>query len=161
MTVFDPRDYRDALGRFATGVTVVTTRDADGQPVGVTANSYNSVSLDPPLILWSLAKSAGSMAAFEQAERFAVHILSHEQEAIAKRFAARGLDKFADLDFDLHETGVPILADCSARLLCETVHRYEGGDHKIFVGRVYSFEKQDHPPLLFHLGRFARVHHPA
>lgn len=157
----DPKDLRDALGRFATGVTVVTTHDALGRPVGVTANSFSSVSLDPPLILWSLAKSSGSMDAFMAAERFAVHILSHEQEAIAMRFASRGSEKFADLAFETHESGPPILAECSARLLCETVHRYEGGDHVIFVARVHHFEKDDHPPLLFHLGRFARVHHPA
>lgn len=161
MTGFDHHTFRDALGRFPTGVTVVTAIDSQGWPVGVTANSYNSVSLDPPLVLWSLARSSGSMPAFMAAETFAIHVLSDAQEALALRFATRGNDKFLGLDYAMHEDGAPLLDGCSARFLCETTYRYEGGDHVIFVGRVRAFEHGDRPPLLFHGGRFARMHQPA
>lgn len=155
--MFDPREFRDALGRFATGVTIVTTTDADGRPVGVTANSYNSVSLDPPLVLWSLAKTARSMEAFQNAKAFAIHILGREQQDLASRFASRGEDKFAGLALTTGAGGVPVLPDCAAHFECETTYAYEGGDHVIFVGRVVSFEKRDKAPLLFHQGRFSRM----
>lgn len=156
---FDPRAFRDALGCFATGVTVVTTLDSQGWPIGVTANSYNSVSLDPPLVLWSLARSSGAMPAFLQSASFAIHVLSEAQEALALRFAARGSDKFLGLEYRMDGNGTPLLDDCAARFACETAHRYEGGDHMIFVGRVLDFTRGDHKPLLFHHGRFARIHH--
>lgn len=155
--MFDARDFRDALGRFATGVTIVTTCDPEGQPVGVTANSYNSVSLDPPLVLWSLAKSARSMEAFQQARGFAIHILGSEQQELASRFASRGEDKFAGLGVGKGAVDVPLLPDCAAHFECETCYQYEGGDHVIFVGRVVAFEKSDRAPLLFHQGKFTRV----
>ncbi|MCW3838337.1 flavin reductase family protein [Sphingomonas canadensis] len=157
MTSFDTREFRDALGRFATGVTIVTTVDAQGRRYGVTANSYNSVSLDPPLILWSLARSSGSFAAFEGARAFAVHVLGHDQQDLATRFAARGQDKFAGLDVIAGHGGVPLLTGCAAHFECETAERFEGGDHLIFLGRVVRFEQCDSDPLIFHSGRFARV----
>lgn len=153
MAHFDPRTYRDALGQFATGVTIVTTRDADGNAVGVTANSFNSVSLDPLLVLWSLARSARSMAAFEQSGQFAVHILASDQDALSNRFASRLEDKFAGLD--VGEAGPPRIEGCSARLVCNTRHMYEGGDHVIMVGEVVDYESDGKPPLLFHSGTYA------
>lgn len=153
MAHFDPKTFRNALGQFATGVTIVTTRDASGNPVGVTANSFNSVSLDPPLVLWSLAKSARSMAAFEQAGHFAVHILASDQDHLSNLFASRVEDKFSGLD--VGTDGPPHIAGCSARLVCQTRHMYEGGDHVIMVGEVMDYESEGKPPLLFHGGGYA------
>lgn len=153
----DPRQFRDALGAFATGVTIITTRDAAGQPIGVTANSYNSVSLDPPLILWSLARTSRSFDAFMQAESFAVHVLCEAQEDLAMRFASRGEDKFAGLAVDNEHGGAPLLPGCSTRLECTTHARHDGGDHVIFVGEVKRFDSIRQEPLLFHHGRFARL----
>ncbi len=151
----DSRAFRDALGSFATGVTIVTARDAEGCDVGLTASSFNSVSLDPPMILWSLARSSQSMAAFRGAGHFAVHILAADQEALSNRFAKSGTDKFADIALERGTEGLALLTGCSARFECRTAYQYEGGDHIIFVGEVIGFEKQDRAPLLFHGGRYA------
>lgn len=153
MAHFDPKTYRSALGQFATGVTIVTTRDASGNAVGVTANSFNSVSLDPPLVLWSLARTARSMAAFEQSGGFAVHVLASDQDDLANRFASRTDDKFAGLD--VGSEGLPRIDGCSARLVCTTRHMYEGGDHVIMVGEVMDYESEGKAPLLFHGGGYA------
>ena len=149
------RDFRGALGQFATGVTVITTIDNDDQPVGVTASSFNSVSLDPPLVLWSLAKTARSMLAFERSGFFCVHVLGASQEALSARFATPGSDKFADQEWSSGHGGVPLLPNCAARFQCKTTHKYEGGDHVIFVGEVLDFEKSEEPPLVFHGGQYA------
>lgn len=154
---FDPKEFRDALGRFATGVTIVTAKSAEGRLVGVTANSYNSVSIDPPLILWSLSKTAGSMDCFMETEAFTVHILGEDQGDLAMRFASRGDNKYDGLDFELDSAGTPLLSGCASRLQCKTVHRYEGGDHMIFVGKVTSFDQCDKAPLIFHQGKFKQV----
>ncbi len=153
MADFDPHSFRDALGQFATGVTIVTARAADGHPVGVTANSFNSVSMDPPLVLWSLARSSRSMKVFEQAETFAVHILASDQDALSNRFASRDIDKFAGIDHGVE--GAPLLEDCTARFMCRTRNQYDGGDHVIFVGEVIDYDHADKPPLLFHGGDYA------
>ena len=147
--------FRNALGAFATGVTIVTTRDPEGRDIGLTANSFNSVSLEPPMVLWSLAKSARSLPAFVAATHFAVHVLAADQEALSLRFAARGVDKFTDLELDRGPEQVPLLRGCSARFQCRTAFRYEGGDHMIFVGAVEAFDHTDRPPLVFHGGRYA------
>lgn len=159
MTRFDPRSYRDALGQFATGVTIVTTRGPDGVPVGVTANSFNSVSLDPPLVLWSLSKNSRSMAAFEASDHFAVHILAADQDALSNRFASRAEDKFEGMA--VNADGPPLIEGCTARLICATRHRYEGGDHVIMVGEVLEYESEAKPPLLFHEGGYADKIHRA
>lgn len=151
----DARQFRSALGAFATGVTIVTSRDAAGHDVGLTANSFNSVSLDPPMVLWSLAKSARTLPAFLAATHFAVHVLAADQEELSLRFAARGAEKFAGLDLERGAAGVPLLRGCSARFQCRTAFRHEGGDHVIFVGAVESFDHSDRPPLVFHGGRYA------
>lgn len=151
----DSVEFRKALGSFVTGVTIVTTRAADGTDVGLTANSFNSVSLDPPMVLWSLAKTAASRAAFTQADCFAVHILAVDQEALSNRFAKRSENKFEGVELERGEGGLPLLRDCTARFECRTVHRYEGGDHIIFVGEVRSFVHSERRPLAFHSGRYA------
>jgi 3-hydroxy-9,10-secoandrosta-1,3,5(10)-triene-9,17-dione monooxygenase reductase component len=149
------RRYRSALGAFATGVTIVTTRDEQARDIGLTANSFNSVSLDPPMVLWSLAKSARSLPAFLAASHFAVHVLAADQEELSLRFATRGSEKFAGLDIERGASQVPLLRGCSARFQCRTAFRHEGGDHVIFVGAVEAFDHSDRPPLVFHGGRYA------
>ena len=151
----DPIAFRGALGSFATGVTIVTTRDAAGLDCGLTANSFNSVSLDPPMVLWSLARSSLSMDAFRNGEYFAVHILAADQETLSNGFARRGADKFAGLETERGAGDVPLLRGCAARFQCRTAYQYEGGDHVIFVGEVIAFDHDDRAPLLFHGGRYA------
>jgi 3-hydroxy-9,10-secoandrosta-1,3,5(10)-triene-9,17-dione monooxygenase reductase component len=151
----DTTTYRKALGSFTTGVTVVTTRASDGRDVGLTANSFNSVSLDPPMVLWSLAKSSGSLGAFRESGAFAVHVLSADQEALSRRFAQRGADRFKDLEIVRGTGGVPLLNGCAARFQCRTAFQYEGGDHVILVGEVVTFDSSELPPLVFHGGNYA------
>jgi 3-hydroxy-9,10-secoandrosta-1,3,5(10)-triene-9,17-dione monooxygenase reductase component len=156
MAHFDPTELRKVLGTFATGVTVITARAPDGTPIGLTANSFNSVSLDPPMVLWSLAKSALSRAAFEKASQWAVHILAADQEELANRFATRGTDKFAGLALDHAASNqAPLLHGCAARLQCRTSFMYEGGDHIIFVGEVLAVDHTENTPLVFHAGAYA------
>jgi 3-hydroxy-9,10-secoandrosta-1,3,5(10)-triene-9,17-dione monooxygenase reductase component len=152
---FDPKDFRQALGRFATGVTIVTTRAPDGTPVGMTANSFNSVSMDPPMVLWSLAKNARSLGAFAQAQQWNVHILSNEQEALSNRFARAGEDKFGGVVLDTGIGDAPLIPGCSARFQCRTAFQYEGGDHIIFVGEVIEYDRSERAPLVFVTGGYA------
>jgi 3-hydroxy-9,10-secoandrosta-1,3,5(10)-triene-9,17-dione monooxygenase reductase component len=151
----DPKEFRTALGSFTTGVTVITARAGDGTAVGLTANSFNSVSLDPPMVLWSLSKKAQSLPAFTTTRHWAVHVLAADQESLSDRFARRGEDKFAGLALESGHEGVPLLKGCSARFQCKTSFQYEGGDHIIFVGEVVAFDRCEHPPLAFHAGRYA------
>ena len=151
---FDSYEFRKTLGTFATGVTIVTTRAADGTAVGLTVNSFNSVSLDPPLVLWSLAKKSGSLPVFETADYWAVHVLSVGQEELAIRFARNGEDKFSGLTIQDGPEKMPLLTGCAARLQCKTSFRYEGGDHIILVGEVVHFERSNLPPLVFHGGKY-------
>ena len=152
---FDPRQFRNALGQFATGVTVVTAPDGEGGYVGVTASSFNSVSVDPPLILWSIDNGSRSRQAFEQAEYFAVNILAADQVDLSKHFAGQRDDKFVDVEFKLDDNGVPMLRGCSAWFHCRTRHLYAGGDHTIIVGEVVHFDSRSRDGLLFHQGRYA------
>lgn len=152
----DTHAYRQALGAFTTGVTIVTTSDTEGMDVGVTANSFNSVSLSPRLVLWSLGRSSGKMAAFQSARHFAVHVLATDQEHLAKTFAQRGVDRFAGLQTRRGPDGIPLFDGCAARFECRTTFQYDGGDHLIFVGEVLSFEHWDREPLVFTRGRFAK-----
>lgn len=154
---FEAGEFRKALGSFTTGVTVVTTRGTENNDIGLTANSFNSVSLEPPMILWSLAKNALSMPQFRAAEYFAVHILSEDQEAISGQFAKRGVDKFAGVDIERGPAGIPLLKHCAARFVCKTAHQYEGGDHIIFVGEVLEFTHWERLPLLFHGGQYSQL----
>jgi flavin reductase (DIM6/NTAB) family NADH-FMN oxidoreductase RutF len=152
---FSTNDFRAALGMFATGVTIVTARDANGAPVGLTANSFNSVSLEPPLVLWSLARSAGSMPAFERGSHYSINILAADQYALAERFASKSLDRFAQLSFREGAGGAPILEGAAAVFECFNRSRYEEGDHVIFVGEVERCEwRPGAQPLIFHGGRY-------
>ena len=153
----DQREFRDSLGAFATGITVVTAKDADGKPVGATANSFSSVSLDPPLLLWCVAKTANSFDAFNQAEHFAIHILHSGQEDISRLFATKDADKFAQLEWSESVSGAPLLADYDVRFECTTEHLYEGGDHIIVVGRVHAMDNKNREPLGFYKGKYAKI----
>jgi flavin reductase (DIM6/NTAB) family NADH-FMN oxidoreductase RutF len=152
---FSTPDFRAALGMFATGVTIVTARAPDGSPVGLTANSFNSVSLRPPLVLWSLARSAASMPAFEQGSHYAINILAAEQHALAERFASKAADRFADVAFREGAGGAPVLEGAAAVFECFNRSRYEEGDHVIFVGQVERcLARAGAQPLIFHGGRY-------
>lgn len=156
MSAIDHRTFRNALGAFATGVTVVTAR-AEGGDVGVTANSFNSVSLDPPMVLWSLHKQSKSMEAFAPGACFAVHVLAASQQDISDRFAKAGVDKFAGLDAGRGIGEVALLEGCVARFQCRLAFRYDGGDHDILVGEVVDFDHAAGAPLLYHGGRYAGI----
>ncbi|WP_208979068.1 flavin reductase family protein [Stappia stellulata] len=151
----DHRDFRTALGRFATGVTIVTTLDATGRPVGLTANSFNSVSLDPPMVLWSLARSSRNLGAFERATHYAINVLASDQRALSDRFARPAQDRFADVDWCPGLGGVPVLAGVTAVFQCRHDAQVEGGDHIVFLGAVEAFEGREREPLLYHGGRYA------
>lgn len=156
-TEFDGRAFRNALSSFATGVAIITTRDRGGENIGLTVNSFNSVSLDPPLVLWSLAKSSFNLSAFKRSEHWAVHILSAEQQGLSQQFATRGADKFVDVETESGLGEVPLLVGCAARFQCRTASQYEGGDHVIFVGEVLEFDRCDSAPLVFHGGTYAHA----
>jgi len=157
VTSFDKPEFRKALGQFATGVTVITTLDEVGARVGVTANSFSSLSMEPPLILWSLRNSAYSLPAFAQAKFFNVHILGFGQHELSKCFARRGIDKFANIETTKGLDGTPILPDHAALFECKTAHRYAGGDHVIIVGQVMKFSRKDMAPLVIHDGQYATI----
>lgn len=153
----EAKALRTALGAFATGVTVVTAHTAAGEDIGRTANSFSSVSLSPPMVLWSLAKSSSSLAAFRDTHHFAVHVLSSLQSDLSSRFAGKMSDKFVDLDVQRGSGNTPLLRDCTARFECRTVHRYDGGDHIIFVAEVIDYVHNPAPPLVFHGGEYGRL----
>lgn len=156
----EPRLLRDALGCFSTGVTVVTTVNADGEPIGLTANSFTSVSLDPPLILFSLAKSSANLPTFVEAKGFAVNVLHIGQQPVAGRFATRDVARFEGLDWGTpNEGGSPILPGSLASFDCRTFAVHEGGDHLIFIGEVtHAWFEPNRDPLLYFRGRFRRLH---
>lgn len=155
---FDCRAFRDTLGSFATGVTVVTALGEDGQRVGMTISSFNSVSLDPPLILWSLSRTSPNLDAFLRAGHYAVNVLAAGQEDVSNRFAARGDDRFAGVATHEGLGGAPLLDGCCASFECVNAHQYPGGDHVIFVGRVERFTQgEERLPLVFHSGRYRRL----
>lgn len=148
----DPRAFRDALGRFATGVTVVTCDTGSG-PIGITANSFASVSLDPPLVLWAPAKSSGRYPFYVTARHFAVHVLASDQDAVCHAFARDG-DAFDGFDWLWSDDRVPLIEGCLSRFECETVSTHDGGDHSIVVARVKRVSTRDGDPLLFFGGRY-------
>jgi 3-hydroxy-9,10-secoandrosta-1,3,5(10)-triene-9,17-dione monooxygenase reductase component len=152
---FDPQRFRKALGAFTTGVTIITAVDAAGADVGMTANSFNSVSLTPPLVLWSIARNSTNVEAFLQAKHFAVHVLESEQDALANLFATRGVDRFAGLKLGRGLENLPLLDGVAARFECRTAFQYDGGDHVIIVGEVLAFDHWEHEPLVFKRGRYS------
>lgn len=153
---FDVRDLRRAFGQYATGVTVVTTVDAEGRPYGMTANSFTSVSLDPPLVLWAAAKSSPSTPAFEAADRFVVNVLASDQHHLSRQFATSGADKFdgVDLDPDADASGLPVLEGVVAYFVCRRTQRVDAGDHVVFLGEVESYAAPGGEPLVFHSGTY-------
>lgn len=155
MSQTDSREFRNALGQFPTGVTVVTTIDAEGNKIGMTANSFSSVSLDPMLVLWSVAKTCKAFTAFTESKQFAIHVLHADQKHISSQFASNCNDRFEGIEHSLGHGGVPVLSDYSAVFQCDTECLYEGGDHVILLGRVVAFDNRKLPPLVFHAGRYA------
>ena len=144
---------------FATGVTIVTARTPAGELVGLTANSFNSVSLSPPLVLWSLSQAASSMAAFSTGSHYAINILAADQKALAERFASKHVDRWDGVAFDEGVAGAPLLAGAAASFECFNRSRYQEGDHVIFVGEVERCShREGAAPLLYHGGRFYTEH---
>ena len=156
---FSSEEFRTALGMFATGVTIVTARTPDSRVIGLTANSFNSVSLDPPLVLWSLSQAAASLPAFRAGSHYAINILAADQKALAERFALKGSDRWHGVSFTEGMGGAPLLAGAAATFECFNRSRYEEGDHVIFVGEVERCSwRSGASPLLFHGGQFYTEH---
>ena len=158
LAAVDPAELRRCLGSFVTGVTVMTALDADGNPVGMTANSFTSLSLDPPLIVWSLRLNSSSMPTYERAQRFAVNILAQDQIPVSNRFATSGPDRFDGIPFTLGIAGVPLIEGCASYLECKLETVYPGGDHLLFVGRVERIQLSEREPLAYGGGRYLVVH---
>lgn len=152
---FDTRHFRHALSQFATGVTVITAITADGSKLGITATSFNSVSLQPPLVLWSLGAQASSMAAFTACSHYVINILAADQAELSNRFASKIANRFDGVDLDLSDNGQPILRGSVGWFECSNRSRYPEGDHVIFVGEVVRCEFVSRAPLLFHAGSYA------
>ncbi len=150
----EPRGLRNALGRFATGVTVITTRTVSGRIEGMTVNSFSSVSLDPPLVLWSLRREARSLPSFIEAGCFAINVLSATQHRHAHCFVTTSENKFAAIDWVPGLGGCPLLANCIARFECNTQQTMRAGDHLIFIGRIERASYSEGQPLLFHAGAY-------
>ncbi len=155
---FDARQFRDALGCFATGVSVITSINQQNEPLGVTVNSFSSVSLDPPLILFSLGHGGNHCNEFKQSGKFAVNILSGSQMHLCERFASPIEDRFSDIEYTVGENGVPVFEDSLAILECETFALQEAGDHLVFICKVTNVVAQtEEPPLLFYKGSFPKL----
>jgi len=150
----DSRALRSALGGFATGVTIVTCRGADGAPVGLTVNSFNALSLEPPMVLWSLRLASPSLAAFDDASHFAINVLAEAQVDLSRRFASNVASKFDEGLWSRGSGGVPVLAGCAATFECELASHQVAGDHRLYLGRVLAAQGQPVPPLLYHGGRY-------
>jgi flavin reductase (DIM6/NTAB) family NADH-FMN oxidoreductase RutF len=165
--VIGPDEFRRALGHFATGVTVVTTVDAEGRPAGLTASAVSSLSLAPPLVLVCVSQHANCYPAFQVGGRFAVNVLAADQEAVARRFASSsltGAQKFETVAYHQSALGLPVLKDALTELECSILHAYPGGDHTIFVGQVEATESRGdlgREPLLYYRGRFSRLDQPS
>ncbi|MEO9515184.1 MAG: flavin reductase family protein [Paracoccaceae bacterium] len=153
----DPRELRNVLGCFATGVCVVTTVGDEGRPVGMTINSFSSVSLDPPLILWSIGLNTPSRSAFQSHGSFAIHIMSDTAKDTSLKFARPSDEKFNGIDWKQGLNGVPVLNDALAVLECKVENQIISGDHEIFIGRVLRIDQSEGEPLLFHKGGFASL----
>lgn len=151
---FDAREYRHALGRFATGITIVTARGSAGELVGLTVNSFNSVSLNPPLIVWSLAQHSPIRAAFENCSHFAINVLSHDQEQLSRRFAAKIPNKFDGVAYQPGAGDAPLIEGCCAWFECHNQAQFPGGDHVVFLGRVEHYGRRDLAPLVYHGGKY-------
>ena len=154
MTDFDARQFRTALGDYATGVTIITAVDAAGEAIGLTANSFTSVSLDPPLVLWSIDRNSPLFDDFMQAGHYAVHVLRRDQQKLAHNFSDDDDARFAEIDYEIGIAGLPLLTSYSALFQCEVSSRYTEGDHVILVGHVIGVDCESTEPLLFHNGKY-------
>ena len=152
---FTERQLRDALAQFATGVTVIAVRHGDGRYVGFTANSFNAVSLVPPLVVWSLHRNARSLAAFQSAERYAINVLAHDQVALARRFSRPHVDRFSGVAYRLGAADAPLIDGCIAWFECRHNAQHRAGDHVLFVGEVETCARRSGKGLVFHHGRYA------
>lgn len=150
-------EFRAALSRFASGVTVVTTKDADGDLHGITVSAFSSVSLEPPLVLICIEKKAGSHDAITQSGKFAVNFLDSTQLSLSERFAAQITDKFEGPEMSMNIDGIPILSGCIAHLECIVKQAYDGGDHTIFIGEVENTATHDGDPLLYFRGGYRTI----
>lgn len=153
----DQREIRNIAGTFATGVTVITTREANGKPVGMTANSFTSLSLNPPLVLFSIDKNASLYETFMNTKYFAINILSEDQEVLSRQFSKRNIDRFEDVSYEKGVTGTPILNDTIGYFDCAVHTYYDGGDHTIVVGEIKNGEAREGNPLLFYRGKYNKV----
>lgn len=154
---FDPRDFRNALGLFATGVTIVTTRTAEGEPIGLTANSFSSVSLSPPLVLWSLSLRSPNLPNFLQATHFAINVLARDQIALSQRFSKPIPKKFDGIAHGFGAHGMPLLDGSAAQFECRTEARHYAGDHVIFIGQVLQYRYSDSDALGYFRGQYAAM----
>ncbi len=150
----DPRDLRNALGMFATGVTVVTTVSPEGRPIGITCNSFSSVSLKPPLVLWSLSLYSPNLPVFLQAPCFAINVLASDQQDVSRRFSTPSSDRFLGIEWLPGENGIPLLPGVAAHIECRNETRHYSGDHVIMIGQVLRYVYQDVEPLVFARGRY-------
>ena len=152
---FSEHQFRDALAQFATGVTVICARHPDGRYVGFTANSFNSVSLDPPLVLWSLSRRSASLPAFEGSERYSVNVLAADQVDLARRFSRPHADRFEGVSYRLGWAGAPLIDGCVAWIECSHHARHRAGDHVVFIGDVQDCARGQGRGLVFHEHRYA------
>jgi flavin reductase (DIM6/NTAB) family NADH-FMN oxidoreductase RutF len=153
----DPRELRNVMGHFATGVTIITTKDVSGKPFGLTANAFSSLSLDPPLVLICVDKKVDCYACFDQSRVFVVNILSEGQDQLSTRFATKGIEKFEGIAVRQGNLGVPLLEGAVAHIECTLTSAYEGGDHTIYVGEIQSVAASGDRPLLFFKGKYSRL----
>jgi flavin reductase (DIM6/NTAB) family NADH-FMN oxidoreductase RutF len=155
-SAIDPRDFRNALGTYATGVTIITALAPDGRPYGLTCNSFASVSLNPPLVLWSLGMFSNGLSIFQNASHFTINVLGASQQDLSNRFAKSSEDKFAGVEWTPGLGKTPVLANCVANFQCRAANRYYGGDHIIFLGAVEAYAYNRQEPLLFARGGYGR-----
>lgn len=149
--------FKTIMGNYPTGVTVVTTVDKDGTPVGLTVNSFASVSLDPTLVLWSIDHKVSTLDTFKNADKFAIHTLAEDQGDICSLFASKGVDRFANCDWSLSEHGLPIISGAYGVLQCKSFQQIEAGDHTILIGEVVDIQQEDKEPLLYHKRKFGSI----
>ena len=153
----DAREIRNVMGHFATGVTVITTSDITGKPFGLTVNSFTSLSLNPPLVVVCVDKTVDCYSCFDESKVFAVNVLSEDQEELSRRFATKGIEKFAGIQWRMGECGSPLLDGVIGTIECKVTRSYEGGDHTIFLGEILSATAKGDRPLLFFKGKYHRL----
>lgn len=154
---FDSRELRNVLGSFGTGVTIVTTIASSGERIGLTANSFSSVSLDPPIVLWSLGKQSRNLPVFHESGRFVINVLGVDQLHLSNQFAKPADDRFAGVEYAEGLGGLPVIQGCAANIECETISAQEVGDHILFLGKIIRYKHLKKDSLLFCNGAYARA----